>query len=86
VLFRAKKKIRWGSLTTFKVRLELCDVGDRAGASDDVVRVARRIFTKLDTDKEHFVLLALNNKNRINGYKVISRDINGGSGKTSGCV
>ena len=64
----------------------MCDVGDCAGASDDVMRVARRIFTKLDTDKEHFVLLALNNKNRINGYKVISRDINGGSGKTSGCV
>ena len=50
----------------------MCDVGDRAGASDDVVRVARRIFTKLDADKEHFVLLALNNKKRINGYKVIS--------------
>jgi hypothetical protein len=69
VLFRAKKKIRWGSLTTFKVRLELCDVGDRAGASDDVMRVARRIFTKLDTDKEHFVLLAFNNKNRIIGRR-----------------
>jgi len=37
-----------------------------------VVRVARPIFAELDADKEHFVLLALNNKNRINGYKVIS--------------
>jgi DNA repair protein RadC len=56
----------------FQVRLELCDVGDRAAAFDDVVRVARPIFAELDADKEYFVLLALNNKNRINGYKLIS--------------
>jgi len=60
------------TVTTFKVRLEVCDIGDRTGASDDVVRVARPIFAELDADKEHFLLLALNNKNRINGYKVIS--------------
>jgi DNA repair protein RadC len=60
------------TVTTFKVRLEVCDVGERTGASDDVVRVAGSIFAELDADKEHFLLLALNNKNRINGYKVIS--------------
>jgi len=60
------------TVTTFKVRLEVCDVGDRTGTSDDVVRVARPIFAELDADKEHFLLLAINNKNRINGYKVIS--------------
>ncbi len=60
------------TVTTFKVRLEVSDVGDRTAASDDVIRIARPIFTELDADKEHFVLLALNNKNRINGYKVIS--------------
>jgi DNA repair protein RadC len=60
------------TVTTFKVRLEVCDVGERAGASDDVVRIARPIFAELDADKEHFLLLALNNKNRINGSKVIS--------------
>ena len=60
------------TVTTFKVRLEVCDVGERTGASDDVVRVARPIFADLDADKEHFLLLALNNKNRINGAKVIS--------------
>ena len=52
------------TVTTFQVRLELCDVGDRAAASDDVVRVAKPIFAELDADKEHFVLLALNNKNQ----------------------
>jgi hypothetical protein len=37
-------------------------------------RVAKLIFAELDTDKEHFVPLAvaLNNKNRISGYKVIT--------------
>ena len=60
------------TVTTFKVRLEVCDVGEHTGASGDVVRVARPIFAELDADKEHFVLLALNNKNRINGSKVIS--------------
>src|SRR5215468_5740084 len=60
------------TVTTFKVRLEVCDVGDSTAASGDVVRVARPIFAELDADKEHFVLLALNNKNRINGYKLIS--------------
>ena len=60
------------TVTTFKVRLEVCDQGNRTAASDDVMRVAKPIFAELDADKEHFVLLALNNKNRINGYKVIS--------------
>ena len=60
------------TVTTFKVRLEVCDQGERTSASDDVVRIARPIFAELDADKEHFLLLALNNKNSINGYKVIS--------------
>ena len=60
------------TVTTFKVRLEVCDLGERTAASDDAVRVARPIFAELDADKEHFLLLALNNKNRVNGYKVIS--------------
>jgi DNA repair protein RadC len=60
------------TVTTFKVRLEVSDAGDRTAASEDVTRIAKPIFAELDADKEHFVLLALNNKNRINGYKVIS--------------
>jgi len=38
----------------------------------DAESVARSIFQTLDADKEHFVLLAMNNKNRVNGFKVIS--------------
>ena len=60
------------TVTTFRVRLEVCDQGNRTASSEDVVRVSKPIFADLDADKEHFVLLALNNKNRINGYKVIS--------------
>jgi hypothetical protein len=30
------------TVTTFKVRLEVSDAGDRTAASDDVVRVARQ--------------------------------------------
>ena len=46
--------------------------GSACRSSDDVQRVARAIYDTLDADKEHFVLLALNNKNRVNGFKVIS--------------
>src|SRR5262245_51520223 len=37
-------------------------LGPRAGGSDDAARIARAIYETLDADKEHFVLLALNNK------------------------
>ena len=39
------------TVTTFKVRLEVCDQGDRTAASDDVMRVAKPIFGNLDADK-----------------------------------
>jgi DNA repair protein RadC len=41
-------------------------------ASNDAERLARSIYHRLDADKEHFVLLTLNNKNRVNGFKVVS--------------
>jgi len=41
-------------------------------SADDVDRFARGIYDTLDADKEHFVLLALNNKNRFIGFKLIS--------------
>jgi DNA repair protein RadC len=58
------------TVTTFKVRLEVSDLCERTASSEDVARYARPIFADLDADKEHFVLLALNNKHRVNGYKV----------------
>jgi hypothetical protein len=34
------------TVATFKVRLEVCDAGERTAALDDVVRVARPIFAE----------------------------------------
>jgi DNA repair protein RadC len=46
--------------------------GSSCRSAEDVVPVARGIYQSLDADKEHFVLLCMNNKNRVNGFKVIS--------------
>lgn len=62
-------------LETFKVKFEISDA-PRANyamrSSEDTARIARGIYATLDADKEHFVVLCLNNKNRLNGFKVIS--------------
>jgi DNA repair protein RadC len=34
--------------------------------------VAQAINQTLDADKEHFLLLVLNNKHRVNGFKIVS--------------
>jgi DNA repair protein RadC len=47
-------------------------VGHPVRNAEDLERVARGVFAGLDADKESFVLLALNNKNRVNGFKLIS--------------
>ena len=63
-------------LKTFRVQFvadpALYPTGSPCRASDDVERIARSIYGTLDADKEHFLLLAMNNKNRVNGFKVIS--------------
>ena|SRR5437773_11813119 len=46
--------------------------GSACRSSSDVEQVARAIYQTLDADKEHFILLAMNNKNRVNGFKVVS--------------
>src|SRR5262245_49197127 len=63
-------------LTTFRVQFvaETAEFpnGSPCRTSTDVERIARAIYQTLDADKEHFVLLAMNNKNRVNGFKVVS--------------
>ena len=63
-------------LKTFRVQFvaepEAFPQGSPCRSSEDVRRLARAIYETLDADKEHFVLLTLNNKNRVNGFKVIS--------------
>jgi DNA repair protein RadC len=60
------------TVTTFKVRLEVAESGIQMRNSEDAEIVARGIFDRLDADKEHFVVMATNNKNQINGYKEVS--------------
>ena len=60
------------TVTTFKVRLEVAESGIRMRNSETAEIVARGIFNRLDADKEHFVVMGTNNKNRINGYKEVS--------------
>jgi DNA repair protein RadC len=60
------------TVTTFKVRLEVCEQGQPTRSAEDVWRFSDSIFRDLDADKEHFVVLCLNNKKRVNGFKVIS--------------
>jgi DNA repair protein RadC len=48
--------------------------GTRLGQAEDVKNFAVNLFPalRLDADREHFVLLSLNNKHRLNGVKVVS--------------
>jgi hypothetical protein len=66
-------------LKTFRVQFVAESVGYPTGspcrASEDVDRIARSIYGTLDADKEHFLLLTLNNKNRVNGFKVVPRAV-----------
>jgi DNA repair protein RadC len=47
-------------------------LGRNLRSAEEVWSTARAIYLRLDADKEHFAVLALNNKNRLIGYKVIS--------------
>ena len=63
-------------LKTFRVQFVAESTEFPAGtacrSSEEVQRLARAIYATLDADKEHFALLAMNNKNRVNGFKLIS--------------
>jgi DNA repair protein RadC len=47
-------------------------LGEKLCWSKMVASAARAIFRTLDADKEHFLLITLNNKNVCGGFKVIS--------------
>ena len=59
---------------TFKVELvsDGPDFGAPLRSSEDVFRYARSIYQALDADKEHFLLIVQNNKNRAVGHKVLA--------------
>ena len=59
---------------TFTVELvsEKWDLGAPLRSSEDAFHHARSIYQALDADKEHFLLIVQNNKNRVQGHKVIA--------------
>jgi hypothetical protein len=40
-------------------------------SSEDIWQWAKPLYATLDADKEHFVLMVQNNKNKVQGHKVI---------------
>lgn len=60
------------TLRTFTVRENYLALGPKANGSDDAAKIGRAIYDTLDADKEHFVILAFNQKHRLIGYKNIS--------------
>src|SRR5262249_56291598 len=59
---------------TFTVELvsDRWDLGAPLRSSEDAFHYARSIYQALDADKEHFLLIVQNNKNRVQGHKVIA--------------
>jgi DNA repair protein RadC len=63
------------SLETYRVQLVRepgMNPGQPCRSSEDLYHYARSIYATLDADKEHFTLVVMNNKNRVQGFKVIS--------------
>ena len=62
-------------LETYRVSF-VCEPGMNPGqpvrSSEDLASYARSIYATLDVDKEHFTIIATNNKNRVQGFKVVS--------------
>ena len=59
-------------LRTFTVRENYIALGPKATGSDEAARIGRAIYDTLDADKEHFIVLAFNQKHRLIGYKHVS--------------
>ena len=60
-------------IKTIQVQLKLKEGnGQPVTSPDRLVEVSRAIYSKLDADQEHFVLISLNTQNDINGFKVIA--------------
>lgn len=69
-------------LKTATVMLEIGEPETReyCRSSQEAVAILRAIYHQLDADQEHFVVLCLNNRNRITGYKIIA---SGGQNQTT---
>jgi DNA repair protein RadC len=60
------------TVKTIRVQLSVKDGGQTVHAPGVAAEIAKAIFAELDADQEHIVLLCVNTRNRVNGYKVVS--------------
>jgi DNA repair protein RadC len=64
------------SIKTYRVRFvaekEQEPFKSKARSSEQAARLARMIYSTLDADREHFVVICLNQKNLVEGFKVVS--------------
>jgi len=61
-------------LKTWQVKLNVKEptkVYPAVSTSDSALSILKEIFKDLDHDQEHFVILCLDSKNQIKGYKVL---------------
>jgi DNA repair protein RadC len=65
-------RYRYRTYTVELVCEEGWDLGQPLRSGEDIWHFAPTIYQPLDADKEHFVVIILNNKNRYVGHKVIS--------------
>jgi len=62
------------SLQTYRIQLQAREARENLGTAcnpKSVVAIAEALFQDLDADREHFVLLCADTKNRIYAYKVL---------------
>jgi len=60
------------AVTTYKVRLTVAEPPpERITSMDGAMQILRPLFKTLDADQEHFIALFLDNKHRVNSFKVL---------------
>lgn len=68
-------------LKTFQVRLKVFESAPEQLQPSSILGILRKVYADLDEDQEHFTLLALDQKNHLRGYKILSS-----GGQTSSIV
>lgn len=56
-------------IKTYRIKLQIQEALGYAHNPQDVVNIAKALFEDLDADREHFLLLCANTKNRIYAFK-----------------
>jgi DNA repair protein RadC len=59
-------------LKTFQLALRACEPGATVDSPQAAIPVLRQILARLDADQEHFIVLALDTKLHVTGFKVIA--------------